>query len=179
MIIEIKVPSPGESISEVEIATWLVQDGEYVEKDQEVAEVESDKATLPLIAEESGMIKIISGVGETVPVGGVACTIDTSAKAPAGKKKPAIEASETPAEAQVAQAKEDTRATLKSKSESTADETGANVKVSPVAARMMDENGLSVDDIVSGLKRITKREVRMVLNQQDGPDTCFRKRSQP
>ena len=169
MIIEIKVPSPGESISEVEIASWLVQDGEYVEKDQEVAEVESDKATLPLIAEEPGQIKIISGVGETVPVGGVACTIDTSAKAPAGKKKTATDASETPAQTQAAQAKEESRPSLKSKSESTPDETGANVKVSPVAARMMDENGLSVDDIVSGLKRITKREVQMVLNQQDGP----------
>ena len=58
MIVEIKVPSPGESISEVEIASWLVQDGDYVEKDQEVAEVESDKATLPLIAEQAGKIKI-------------------------------------------------------------------------------------------------------------------------
>ncbi|MCK4853452.1 MAG: dihydrolipoyllysine-residue succinyltransferase, partial [Bacteroidales bacterium] len=58
MIVELKVPSPGESISEVEIASWLVQDGDYVEKDQEVAEVESDKATLPLIAEQAGKIKI-------------------------------------------------------------------------------------------------------------------------
>ena len=63
MIIEIKVPSPGESISEVEIASWLVQDGDYVEKDQEVAEVESDKATLPLIAEQAGKIKIMAEPG--------------------------------------------------------------------------------------------------------------------
>ena len=61
MIVEVKVPSPGESISEVEIATWLVEEGEYVEKDQELAEVESDKATLPLIAEEAGKIKIMAG----------------------------------------------------------------------------------------------------------------------
>ncbi|KPL11746.1 MAG: hypothetical protein AMS26_19615, partial [Bacteroides sp. SM23_62] len=84
MIVEIKVPSPGESISEVEIASWLVQDGDYVERDQEVAEVESDKATLPLIAEEAGKIKITAEAGETVPVGKVVCTIDTSARAPAG-----------------------------------------------------------------------------------------------
>ena len=149
MIIEIKVPSPGESISEVEIATWLVQDGEYVEKDQEVAEVESDKATLPLIAEEAGKIKIMAEVGETVPVGMVACTIDTLAKSPGKKKKPAGEAAETPIP-----------------QESAPDKTNPNVRVSPVAARMMEENDLSVEDIVAGLKRITKKEVQMVMDQQ-------------
>ncbi|MEE9463494.1 MAG: 2-oxoglutarate dehydrogenase complex dihydrolipoyllysine-residue succinyltransferase [Bacteroidales bacterium] len=166
MIIEIKVPSPGESISEVEIATWLVQDGEYVEKDQEVAEVESDKATLPLIAEEAGKIKIMAEVGETVPVGEVACTIDTSAKSPGGKKKPAGEAAETPIPQEAAPAKEESKTLVKGKPESAPDETNANVRVSPVAARMMEENDLSVEDIVSGLKRITKKEVQMVLDQQ-------------
>ena len=84
MIVEIRVPSPGESISDVEIASWLVEDGEYVEKDQEIAEVESDKATLPLIAEQAGEIKILAGTGETIKVGNVVCSIDTSAKPPAG-----------------------------------------------------------------------------------------------
>jgi len=168
MIIEIKVPSPGESISEVEIATWLVQDGDYVEKDQEVAEVESDKATLPLIAEEAGKIKIMAEVGETVPVGKVACTIDTSAKAPAGKKKPAVEAAEMPKSPEAAPAKEESKTILKGRPESVPDGTNANVRVSPVAARMMDENDMSVDDIVAGVKRITKKEVQMVLDQQGG-----------
>ena len=168
MIIEIKVPSPGESISEVEIATWLVQDGDYVEKDQEVAEVESDKATLPLIAEEAGKIKIMAEVGETVPVGKVACTIDTSAKAPAGKKKPAVEAAEMPKSPEAAPAKEESKTLLKGRPESVPDGTNANIRVSPVAARMMDENDLSVDDIVAGVKRITKKEVQMVLDQQGG-----------
>ena len=166
MIIEIKVPSPGESISEVEIASWLVQDGEYVEKDQELAEVESDKATLPLIAEEAGKIKIMAEVGETVPVGKVACTIDTSEKAPAGKKKPAGEAAETPVQQEAAPAKEESRTLLKGMPESAPDGINANVRVSPVAARMMDDNDLSVEDIVGGLKRITKKEVQMVLDQQ-------------
>jgi len=166
MIIEIKVPSPGESISEVEIATWLVQDGEYVEKDQEVAEVESDKATLPLIAEESGKIKILAEVGETVVVGEVACTIDTSAKAPAGKKKPAGEKAEFPGQKEVAPAKEESRTILKGKPESAGDEANSKVKVSPVAGRMMEEKNLSIDDIVAGLKRITKKEVQVVLDQQ-------------
>ena len=78
MIIDMKVPSPGESILEVEIAEWLVEDGEYVEKDQAIAEIDSDKATLELPAEESGKIKILVENGETVAVGDVVCRIDTS-----------------------------------------------------------------------------------------------------
>ena len=76
-----KVPSPGESISEVEIAEWLVEDGDYVEKDQSIAEIDSDKATLELPAEKSGRIKIIVNAGDTVAVGDIVCTIDTSISA--------------------------------------------------------------------------------------------------
>ena len=68
MILEMKVPSPGESITEVEIATWLVKDGDYVEKDQVIAEVDSDKATLELPAEESGTITLKAEEGDTVDV---------------------------------------------------------------------------------------------------------------
>lgn len=78
MILEMKVPSPGESISEVEIAEWLVENGDYVTKDQAIAEIDSDKATLELPAEESGIINIIVSEGETVSVGDVVCHIDTS-----------------------------------------------------------------------------------------------------
>ena len=78
MIVEMNVPSPGESISEVEIATWLVADGDYVEQDQEICEIDSDKATLTLAAEKSGAISIKVQEGETVAIGDVACTIDTS-----------------------------------------------------------------------------------------------------
>ena len=80
MLLEMRIPSPGESISEVEIAEWLVEDGDYVEKDQAIAEIDSDKATLELPAEESGTIKIVVGDGETIAVGDVVCIIDTSAK---------------------------------------------------------------------------------------------------
>ena len=80
MILEMKVPSPGESISEVEIAQWLVSDGDYVEKDQTIAEVDSDKATLDLPAEESGVITLKANEGDVVPVGNVVCHIDTSVK---------------------------------------------------------------------------------------------------
>lgn len=82
MILEMKVPSPGESITEVEIATWLVKDGDYVEKDQAIAEVDSDKATLELPAEQSGVITLKAEEGDTVQVGGIVCLIDTDAQKP-------------------------------------------------------------------------------------------------
>ena len=77
MILEMKVPSPGESITEVEIAQWLVSDGDYVEKDQAIAEVDSDKATLELPAEESGTITLKAEEGDAVEVGAIVCLIDT------------------------------------------------------------------------------------------------------
>ena len=84
MILEMKVPSPGESIKEVEIATWLVKDGDYVEKDQAIAEVDSDKATLELPAEASGIITLKAEEGDAVAVGAVVCHIDTDGAKPAG-----------------------------------------------------------------------------------------------
>lgn len=92
MILEMKVPSPGESIKEVEIATWLVKDGDYVEKDQAIAEVDSDKATLELPAEMSGVITLKAEEGDTVAVGAVVCLIDTDAAKPAGSAPAAAEA---------------------------------------------------------------------------------------
>ena len=84
MILEMKVPSPGESITEVEIAQWLVSDGDYVEKDQAIAEVDSDKATLELPAEVSGTISLKAEEGDAVAVGAVVCHIDTEGEAPEG-----------------------------------------------------------------------------------------------
>tara|TARA_B100000575_G_C23134834_1_gene659007 strand:- start:467 stop:1669 length:1203 start_codon:yes stop_codon:yes gene_type:complete len=78
MVLEMQIPSPGESISEVEIAEWLVADGEYVEKDQIIAEIDSDKATLELPAEQSGVITLKAEEGDVVQVGQVVCHIDTS-----------------------------------------------------------------------------------------------------
>lgn len=97
MILEMKVPSPGESIKEVEIATWLVKDGDYVEKDQAIAEVDSDKATLELPAEASGIITLKAEEGDTVAVGAIVCHIDTAAAKPSGaapvaEAKPVVEA---------------------------------------------------------------------------------------
>ena len=83
-MLEMKVPSPGESITEVEIAEWLVQDGDYVEKDQAIAEVDSDKATLELPADASGIITLKAEEGDAVAVGAVVCLIDTTAAKPEG-----------------------------------------------------------------------------------------------
>ena len=94
MILEMKVPSPGESITEVEIATWLVKDGDYVEKDQAIAEVDSDKATLELPAEASGIITLKAEEGDAVKVGQVVCHIDTDAAKPSGSAPAAEEKKE-------------------------------------------------------------------------------------
>ena len=96
MILEMKVPSPGESIKEVEIATWLVKDGDYVEKDQAIAEVDSDKATLELPAEASGIITLKAEEGDAVAVGAVVCHIDTAAAKPEGSAPAAAPAAEAP-----------------------------------------------------------------------------------
>lgn len=104
MALEMKVPSPGESITEVEIASWLVSVGDYVEKDQPIAEVDSDKATLELPAEEAGVIlELRAEEGDAVDVGSVVCVIDTAASKPEGSAAPAKEAA--PAEAPKAEAK--------------------------------------------------------------------------
>ena len=95
-ILEMKVPSPGESISEVEIAAWLVSDGDYVDKDQAIAEVDSDKATLELPAEAAGVITLKAEEGDVVPVGEVCCLIDTDAERPAGAPAPAPVAAAAP-----------------------------------------------------------------------------------
>lgn len=86
MIVEMKIPSPGESIREVEIASWLVKDGDYVKKDQPIAEIDSDKATLELTAEKNGIIKLKAQQGDTLLVGDIICIIDTSIKEEINKK---------------------------------------------------------------------------------------------
>ena len=90
MILEMKVPSPGESITEVEIAAWLVADGDYVEKDQPIAELDSDKATLELPAEESGIITLKAEEGDAVLVGAIVCLIDLDAEKPTGAEKTSV-----------------------------------------------------------------------------------------
>jgi 2-oxoglutarate dehydrogenase E2 component (dihydrolipoamide succinyltransferase) len=158
-MIDIKIPSPGESISEVEILEWLVKDGDYVEKDQEIAEIESDKATLPLIALENGKIKIIAPAGETANVGDTACTIDTSAKPSKSESKASPKTEEVK-----------TDVVTEPKKEETNNSEYENVKVSPVAKKIMQENNLNIDDVINGLKRLGKKEIEHIISQKSNPN---------
>ena len=147
MILDMKVPSPGESISEVEIATWLVSTGDYVEKDQAIAEVDSDKATLELPAEAAGVIEILVEPGTTVAVGQVVCRIDTSAAAPEGGSKPAA-ASATLNPMPLAAAPAPTAATY------------ATGTASPAAKKILAEKGMDASQVAGTGKdgRITKED---------------------
>ena len=147
MVLEMKVPSPGESITEVEIATWLVEDGDYVEKDQPIAEVDSDKATLELPAEESGIITLQAEEGDAVEVGAVVCLIDTAAEKPEGS-------SATPTSTSV---KEAPKATPVKKEVATTYATGT---ASPAAKKILAEKDIDVSSIIGTGKagRITKED---------------------
>src|SRR5690554_1135885 len=151
MILEMKVPSPGESITEVEIATWLVKDGDYVEKDQAIAEVDSDKATLELPAEASGIITLQAEEGEAVAVGQVVCLIDTSAAKPSGDAPAKVEAkSEAPKEDKKVEAPKAEQATT----------TYATSTASPAAKKILDEKIINPTDVKGTGKdgRITKED---------------------
>jgi len=156
MALEIKIPSPGESITEVELASWFVEDGALVSKNQEIGEIESEKATLPLIAVESGQLKILIQAGETVEVGVLVASIDTS-----------VEVSDVPASKVADPAPVENKAPVESKIP--VQQTNAEqklVKVTPVAKQMMEKEGLSVEDILKGLRKISAGDVRQVLQDR-------------
>ena len=146
MILEMKVPSPGESITEVEIAEWLVQDGDYVEKDQAIAEVDSDKATLELPAEDSGIITLKAEEGDAVAVGAVVCLIDTSATKP--------EEGEAPVKAD----KKEEPKKAEPKPVATESKTYATGTASPAAKKVLAEKGIDASAVSGTGKdgRITK-----------------------
>ena len=148
MLLEMLVPSPGESISEVEIAEWLVEDGDYVEKDQAIAEIDSDKATLELPAEKSGKIKIVVAEGETVAVGDVVCLIDTN---------------EVQAEKS---SKEKTEKATNSKELSVDQNNHKKVKSTPLADAIIKKNNLKLDDVKGSGEdgKITKNDVLEMIN---------------
>ena len=146
MILEMKVPSPGESITEVEIAQWLVAEGDYVEKDQPIAEVDSDKATLELPAEESGTITFKAEEGDAVAVGQVVCLIDTEGK-PSGdapvSAPAAPEATSAPVQKEVVQ-----------------ETTYASGSASPAAKKILSEKGIDASAVIGSGRggRVTKED---------------------
>ena len=162
MILEMKVPSPGESISEVEIAQWLVSDGDYVEKDQTIAEVDSDKATLDLPAEESGVITLKANEGDVVPVGNVVCHIDTSVKKSVKKH---TEVSNPSKDENLT----DKALELQSKPEKIIPEKAKNSSPSPAASKILSEKGINPLDIVGSGRggRITKEDALKALPKID------------
>lgn len=152
MILEMKVPSPGESITEVEIATWLVKDGDYVEKDQAIAEVDSDKATLELPAEVSGIITLKAEEGDAVKVGQVVCLIDTDGAKPDGAAAPA--AAKAPEAPKAEEKKEEPKAAPAP----AAPASYAAGTPSPAAKKILDEKNIPASDVAGTGKggRITK-----------------------
>jgi 2-oxoglutarate dehydrogenase E2 component (dihydrolipoamide succinyltransferase) len=160
-VLEMKVPSPGESISEVEIAEWLVSDGDYVEKDQALAEVDSDKATLELPAEASGIVTLKAAVGDVVKVGQVVCHIDTSAAKPEGAPKVEVKA-ETKVEAAVVPSS----TPVVKEVEKPKTENYASGSPSVAASKIAAENNIPVQKINGTGKdgRITKQDVLAALS---------------
>ena len=161
MILEMKVPSPGESITEVEIAQWLVSDGDYVEKDQAIAEVDSDKATLELPAEISGTITLKAEEGDAVQVGAVVCLIDSEGNANASmtkdNKSDKIKA-ESP--------KIDLQTPI-------VESSYAAQSPSPAAKKIMNEKGISINEVKGSGRggRITKNDaVKAVPSMGTPPD---------
>ncbi len=161
-ILEMKVPSPGESITEVEIATWLVKDGDYVEKDQAIAEVDSDKATLELPAEASGIITLKAEEGDAVAVGQVVCLIDTGAAKPSGST-PAAEAPKAE------EKKEEVKAAPAVASAPAA--TYATGSASPAAKKILDEKSIAAASVQGTGKdgRVTKEDALNAIPSMGTP----------
>ena len=157
MIIEIKAPTPGESITEVQIANWLVQNGDYVAKDAEIAEIDSDKATLTVNAEVAGTVKILVEAGETVSIGTVIAQIDSDAKAPEGHVAIAEEKKTAPAQP----------IELEIKHIAVPVPDDADVKITPLARKIMEEKQLTGREVLEqlGHSRITRQDV---LNATSG-----------
>jgi 2-oxoglutarate dehydrogenase E2 component (dihydrolipoamide succinyltransferase) len=165
-IIDLKVPSPGESITEVTISRWLVADGDVVEKDQELCEIESDKATLTINAEEAGAVKVLVGDGTVVKVGDVVCKIDTSVQPEAKpKKEEAAPAKATADKKEPAKKAEPAAAAVAEKATAGSNGSYANGHPSPTAKKLMDENKVPANKVKGTGKdgRITQGDVLNAL----------------
>ncbi len=162
MTIEIKVPSPGESISEVVLSNWLVDDGAYVEKDQDIAEVDSDKATLSLAAEASGIIRLKAKAGDTVEVGTVVALIEASAEKP----KVVARNEEKLAESAVKNEPQKFEATQMA---SAPDSSEKILNISPLARKMMEAEGLSEAQLIEFLKqfRLGRKDIAYFAENKD------------
>ncbi|MFZ4705329.1 MAG: 2-oxoglutarate dehydrogenase complex dihydrolipoyllysine-residue succinyltransferase [Bacteroidales bacterium] len=169
-MIDVKVPSPGESITEVQLANWLVKSGDMVEKDQEIAEIDSDKATLTINAEQSGVITLLVEAGEMIKVGSVVAQILPGLADSATKTESAeIKITES---AKTKKVSEDTSKTsvLKEDNVPSSFSEAQSVHITPLARKLMDEKGLAEKDILDHFSnlRISRRDVLDVTEGAKG-----------
>lgn len=164
MILEVKVPSPGESITEVQLSNWLVEDGAYVEKDQDIAEVDSDKATLSIAAEAAGVIRLKVSQGETIEVGSLVATIETAAtndapSAPASE----LHSESRPKDPEVAPSVRDEKA-------ASTPQASAPLNLTPLARKMLHDSGMSESEMLDFLLhyKFGKKDISFVLDQKSG-----------
>ncbi len=171
MALEMKVPSPGESITEVEIAEWLVKDGDYVEKDQAIAEVDSDKATLELPAEASGIITLKAEEGDTIVVGAVVCVIDTDAKKPGGDSSDKDDKKDESKEDKKVEAKKETPSKPSTPNQEQDKKTYATGSPSPAAKKILNEKGMASKDVKGSGRdgRITKDDASKAAPSMGSP----------
>jgi len=163
MILDIKAPTPGESITEVQIAAWLVNDGDFVEKDKEIAEVDSDKATLTVSAEAAGILKILVHAGETVRIASVIGTIDTSA-APAEKPEQA----KPDTKPEPIAAPEPVKSKPAEEAKPLASQHDKALHITPLARKLMEEKNLSDADVLNHI-RITRKDIDEVKPAVEKP----------
>ena len=145
MVLEMKIPSPGESITEVEISQWLVKDGDIVDKDQTIAEIDSDKATLDLPAEASGKITLKAEEGDSMSVGDIVCLIDTSQISNPQLKENESSKEHIQQERDILIDKDD------------------EISITPLARNIASDRGININEIQSKGERITKDDVLNVL----------------
>ncbi|MFA5419844.1 MAG: 2-oxo acid dehydrogenase subunit E2, partial [Bacteroidales bacterium] len=175
MIVEIKVPSPGESITEVQIANWLVTNGQQVGSDEDIVEIDSDKATLSIAAGADGKITILADEGATVEVNAVIATIDTEAKGTAAESKAAPKQNaekpiEQPVEQPVVSSKKTPEAKQPAQDQSTTENTlSADLHLSPLARKLMDVNQVTETELINFYKnyRVGKKDVEFYLENKN------------
>ena len=170
MIVEVKVPTPGESITEVELSTWLVADGDLVRKNQDLAEVESDKATLSITAPESGKIQISVEAGSTVKVNAIACKIDTSVEVPDEEEIEAEEAENMDGGSQKEAQSEQATLEKSTKGKSAGNDSSSPLKTTPLARNKMAAEHLSVEEVMKGLRKLSSKEVDAILDMRKDGD---------
>ncbi len=171
MILEIKIPSPGESITEVEIGKWLVNDGSLVSKNQEIAEIESDKATLSITAPATGVLKILVKEGERVAVGSIACQLESNDSLESTENESILLNKNRAAKSEVTKSAASPKSVpLVSESKIIlSNQTKEFPKVTPAAKAVMDEAGLNMEELLNGLRRISRKDVESVLSASITP----------